>query len=147
VKKLLPVILLVLLMVFATSGCYVSVQVYPNITGYWTFVTGGTDITVTQLIHIWGYGTFGALGGYTEDGPYIGNNVTGSLTTAKFGIPASMMIEFEDVTTGHKLKFTAELTFTELVYGQTMEGEVTLTVGGVTVGDTFTATWVGLVHP
>ncbi len=142
-KKLLIISLMVLVLVFATSGCYVSLQAYPNITGYWTFVTGGTNVTLTQIIHIWSE-NFGGLGGMTEGAPFGGNSITGTISAAKFGIPAKMVISFTDITTGITYEFTADLDETVLRFEQKMAGNVTETLGAVSEGDTFEAEWTGL---
>ena len=142
-KKLLIISLMVLVLVFATSGCYVSLQTYPNISGWWTFVTGGTNITLTQVIHIWSE-NFGGLGGMTHGGIYDGNSITGTITAAKFGIPAKMVISFTDITTGITYEFTANLDETVLRFEQKMAGNVTETIGPASNGDTFEAEWTGL---
>jgi len=143
-KKLLIISLMVLVFVFATSGCYISLQTYPNITGWWTFVAGGTNIPLmTQVIHIWSE-NFGGLGGMTHDGVYDGNSITGTITAAKFGIPAKMVISFTDITTGITYEFSADLDETVLRFEQKMAGNVTVTLGPDSDGDTFEAEWTGL---
>ncbi|HQN23199.1 MAG TPA: hypothetical protein PLO55_13605 [Thermotogota bacterium] len=142
-KKLLIISLMVLVFVFATSGCYISLQTYPNITGWWTFVTGGTNITLTQVIHIWSE-NFGGLGGMTEGGTYDGNSITGTISAAKFGIPAKMVISFTDVGTGYTFEFVADLDETVLRFEQKMTGNVTRSDCGATLCDTFEAEWTVL---
>ena len=142
-KKLLIISLMVLVFVFATSGCYISLQTYPNITGWWTFVTGGTNITLTQVIHIWSE-NFGGLGVMTEGVTYGGYSITGTITAAKFGIPAKMVISFTDVDTGYTFEFVADLDETVLRFEQKMAGNVTETIGPASTGDTFEAEWTGL---
>lgn len=138
-KKLLVISLMVLVLTFATSGCYVALQAYPNITGYWTFTTTIPGLA-TQLIHIWS-DNFGGLGGMTHGAPFNGFAITGTISGAKFGIPAKMEISFTHTATGNVYQFSAELDDMVLRYQKKMTGTVTRTLGAASTGGTFEAEW------
>jgi len=77
----------------------------------------------------------------THGAPFNGFAITGTISGAKFGIPAKMEISFTHTATGNVYHFSAELDDMVLRYQKKMTGTVTRTLGAASTGGTFEAEW------